>query len=206
MFYLILKAFLFGISISALVGPLLFTMIHSGMRFGYKKAIWLAIGTWASDLFLLLISYYLISRISLPNSLEELDYRIVWASSILLILLGLAIIIRKTKLQENHEYTLKKKSPSYLAIKGFIINTVNPAAFFIWLGLAAFIRNTTSAMTEVILFYTIVVLVIGSMDICKLVLGQFLSNKLTDQTIEKFKWISGSAFVATGILLLIRYL
>lgn len=204
MFYIFLKAFLFGISISALVGPLLFTMVHSGMKFGYKKAIWLAVGTWVSDFLQLLLTYYLISRITLPKSIDELDPRIIWVSAIMLLVLGLAIIIRKSNLQENHEYSLKKQSPTYLAIKGFVINTVNPAAFFIWLGLAAFIRNTTSVFSEIIFFYVVVVFVIGSMDILKLVLGQLLSNKLTDQTIEKFKWVSGSAFIATGLLLLLR--
>lgn len=205
LFYLILKAFLFGISISALVGPLLFTMVHSGMKFGYKKAIWLALGTWLSDITLLIITFLLISKISLPNSIDELDLKYIWISGTALFLLGIAIIIKKSDLEKSHEYRLDSQKPAYLMVKGFFINTLNPAAFFIWLGLATFIRKTSSDLTGVIVFYSVIIFIIAAMDILKLVAGQVLSTKLNDKTIEKFKWVSGSAFIITAALLILRY-
>ncbi len=180
-------------------------MVHSGMKFGYRRAIWLAIGTWISDINLLIITYLLISKISLPNSIDELDLKYIWISSLALLLLGIAIIIKKSDLEKSHEYRLDSQKPAYLMVKGFFINTLNPAAFFIWLGLATFIRNTSSKLTEVTLFYSILILIIAIMDILKLIAGQHLSTKLNDSTIEKFKWVSGSAFILTAVILIVRY-
>lgn len=125
--------------------------------------------------------------------------------ALLLIILGITIIFKKSNLNKEHEYKLLDNKPTYLFLKGFIINTVNPAAFFIWLGLAAYTNGSLTNPTEGLLFYSTIFLIIIGMDILKLYLGEILANKLTDRTIDNVKWISGLAFTLSGFLLIFKY-
>ncbi|MEP7197600.1 MAG: LysE family transporter [Saprospiraceae bacterium] len=201
-----LKGCLLGISIGLLIGPLFFALIHSAMQLGIKKAIVLALGTWISDFSLLLVSYFLMSKMVLPKNTSELQPIVIIICSAFFILAGLFTFLNKTSQNADQEVSVKFLDLWHLFLKGFLINTLNPAAIFIWIGLATMIRNLNTGFEEIatVLFYLGVVSMIISLDVAKIYLGKFISGKLKLGVIEKIKWVSGSAFIISGLLLLLK--
>ncbi len=194
-----------GISIGLLVGPLFFTMIHSGMHLGSKRALLFALGTWLSDLALLCLAFFLIGWITLPKSADELNPWVLVFSGSALILIGVLLFFKKTGDRAEH-VRINAIHAVNLVTKGFVINTANPAAFFIWIGLAALIKNvnTENSPWMYLQFYLGVVSMIVLLDIAKICASSYLHARLKHGMWTKLNWVSGSAFVISGMWLLAK--
>lgn len=203
-----MKGCLLGLSIGLLIGPLFFALIQSGIQLGMRKSLVFAFGTWVSDFILLLTTYFLMREVVLPKSTNELAPHILILCSIALILAGAFIILMKNTVKETKTVDFKMTDHWHLLLKGLFINTLNPAAFFIWIGLATVIRNLNPQNDQYIplFFYFGVVGIIIFLDILKIYLGKLISGKIKSGLIDKVKWISGSAFILSGIVLIVNYL
>ena len=57
------KGLLFGFGISLLIGPIFFFMLEAGIKYGFKRAIHFALGTWISDIIFIISTYLAFSKI-----------------------------------------------------------------------------------------------------------------------------------------------
>lgn len=145
---MLLQGILLGISLSFLVGPLLFAVVEAGIAHGFRAGVTVASGIWLSDI--LFVSAILWSVQSLAALTQGAGFRF-WAGivgGILLMLFGAASFWagkKKKRLSEPHftesiDILLpESKTCNYyhLWLRGFLINTINPGTIFFWLGIVS---------------------------------------------------------------------
>lgn len=202
----LLQGILLGLSISVLLGPILFLFIDATLQKGFKGAFALGMGAWTSDILYILISYNALSQISFLTDNESFKSTVGILGGVLLVGLGIAIY----RNAENQPNTLKPKValPSKLSrlyLKGFLINTLNPFAFIIWVtSITSLLAMGHSGLSHISAFMLGSMGVIILSDILKMYLAERLLTMLTQKHQIKLKRFAGIGLIALGVLLIIR--
>jgi threonine/homoserine/homoserine lactone efflux protein len=166
MFSAIYEGILLGLVLAFSFGPGFFALINTGIKSGFKQGAALAIGIVASDLFLVLLIFVLLSfgasgMLSDPKNQAFIGV----IGGIVLIIYGSINFYSKTPKTEPHSvkdftnvthlnierevhvpgeeklieripHGEKHPSPVWLAVKGFFINLLNPFVWIFWLATA----------------------------------------------------------------------
>lgn len=199
------KGLLFGFGISLLIGPIFFFMLEAGIKYGFKRALHFALGTWISDIIFIISTYLAFSKIQdLIKNPETLN-TIKLSVGVILICIGIFSFLYNVKVKK--QTSSKKIIASKLLTKGFFINTLNPNALLIWCGAATIllqfeIENKLSAVS-IVLYYLGIQFMIILTDIFKLYLGHQIKSFLSEQHLFYIRFVSSSIFILFGIYLLL---
>lgn len=145
---MLLEGILLGISLSFLVGPLLFAVLEAGIAHGFRAGIAVASGIWVSDM--LFVALILWSVQSLAALVQGQGFRF-WAGifgGILLIAFGAVSYFsgaknKKTDRAQAAASSVRDASGTdscnyfHLWLRGFLINTINPGTIFFWIGIVS---------------------------------------------------------------------
>ena len=97
------KGLLFGFGISLLIGPIFFFMLEAGIKYGFKRAIHFALGTWISDIIFIISTYLAFSKIQdLIKNPETLN-TIKLSVGVILICIGIFSFLYNAKLYLGHQ-------------------------------------------------------------------------------------------------------
>lgn len=198
----LIKGILLGISIGLLVGPLFFALIQAGMEYGFRKGFLFAAGIWISDFILLMLTYFIFKNIPLPTNTDDISPILIVICAAAFILIGLNIMLSPTK-KMDHQYLPTSKLWTVLVTKGFIVNTMNPSAFLIWMSVATIANKITlkPSGAEILMFYLSIGITIIGLDLLKIFLGKKIALKFKDGILSKFKYVSGVFFIINGLYL-----
>ena len=148
---MLIQGIFLGISLSFMVGPLLFAILQAGIERGFRAGLAVAGGIWSSDVLYVLVIQYGMGALTALTALPDFK---VWAGlsgGILLIAFGLgSLLFKKTPLPETRGFDrlskdvetangrASRRERSYFAwwLRGFLLNTVNPFTVFFWPGIA----------------------------------------------------------------------
>ncbi|MDQ3143026.1 MAG: LysE family transporter [Bacteroidota bacterium] len=207
-----LKGFLFGFTISTFIGPIFIYLIQTGLTKGFKNGLFLGLGTWISDFILLGLSYFLILQIG-DYVQSELFYKIIGCiGAFVLVGFGVSSLIKTSQKEwiQRNTNLQKVHIPFKLVIQGFLINTLNPSAFIIWLSAASLIlpyhKSTPAFYLDMSLYYLGILGTIIILDILKIYLGYRIQNLLTQKHVMLAQKISGLCFILFGAFLLFKVL
>ncbi|MBL7827910.1 MAG: LysE family transporter [Saprospiraceae bacterium] len=135
-----LQGILLGLSLSFLVGPLLFAVVEGGIIWGMRAGIAVAAGIWFSDVLFVALILWSVETLS---AITQVDGFRFWAGifgGLLLLVFGAASFFSKPKLPPPGEtFSEKPVKPNYIKLwlRGFLINTINPGTIFFWLGIVS---------------------------------------------------------------------
>jgi threonine/homoserine/homoserine lactone efflux protein len=210
------KGLLLGISLSFMIGPLLFTIIQASLEDGFKAGFCVAAGMWVSDVVFMGLILLGLEQLSSLNILSEYKDIITIVGGIVILSFGLGSIIASKKAakladelenspQNATSQTLKPKSNHVYLFRGFLLNTINPGTIFFWLGLitAAILPNqwTKSALY---LFFTGLLISLISTDLLKIYAAKKLKQILTPHHIRKIQTSLGAILVIFGLVLIVK--
>lgn len=210
----ILEGVLAGLILSVFVGPIFFTMLQLGVEHGFKAALALALGQWASDFMYIFLAFWSAAWVEELMADTEQQATFIWYSGtfggFLLIIFGAALMLTQsvsTKGSDKIEVPKKKIShKAYLAYftQGYLINTVNPTPLLFWMGLmaAAIARNYTTGATAA-LFTSVMIIVIVT-DSLKIALAKAIKKKLKPHHILYVRRLAGVVLAGFGLVLLVR--
>ena len=117
------KGLLFGFGISLLIGPIFFFMLEAGIKYGFKRAIHFALGTWISDIIFIISTYLAFSKIQdLIKNPETLN-TIKLSVGVILICIGIFSFLYNAKVKK--QTSSKKIIASKLLTKGFFIKRLS---------------------------------------------------------------------------------
>ncbi len=172
----ILKGVLLGLTLSIMIGPALFALIQTSIHRGFKAGAKLAIGISLSDITVLLLCYFGVSRLLISPE-NRLIVGII--GGIILISFGIYTFIHKPQIVKNNlkDTEIKFKGPKSITyiLKGYFLNITNPGVWALWVTAMAGISATFGPHTNSVIHFFIGTLVtVLSTDITKC----FIANKI----------------------------
>lgn len=144
---MLFQGILLGLTLSFMIGPLLFAIVEAGLERGFRAGMAVAIGIWASDvLYVTLVQCGLEFLTALTTS----PHFKLWAGLLggcLLMSFGAGSFFKKStagmhpqrfKVQDS-DIGHPSSKPELLryGLRGFLLNTINPFTVLFWVGIAS---------------------------------------------------------------------
>lgn len=189
-----LSGLLLGLGTAFIIGPVFFTLLKNAHNHGVKGGIFTALGIIISDVFVVLICYFLAA-----DMLEKYIHQpwLKWAAAIILLVLGTRFLTQPIITKESQAGSNFRNPLTRSLIQGFLINFVNPAVFVIWitfLGLAK--ASSPNDITKFWIYIIGILAGILTTDILKSFGANYLAGKVKGSIFEY-------AFKTLGIILII---
>ena len=137
---MLLQGIVLGLSLSFMIGPLLFAILQAGIERGFRAGLAVAGGIWLSDVLYVLALRFGMDGLATLTALPGFRLWAGIAGGLVLAGFGLANLLMKAKAPENMgtAQTLRhSKSLFRYALRGFLLNTINPFTVFFWLGIVS---------------------------------------------------------------------
>jgi len=183
------EGLLLGITVAITLGPALVALLQTSIKHGIKTGIFLAMGIFTSDLFLVVLAFFGVSEIITAPKFH-LVFGII--GGILMISYGIYTVFRKIPKTEQVEVIseIHVKRPGVLPyyFKGFLLNVANPSLWFFWIFWVVSINSTYGGdRKSVAMFFAGALGMILTTDILKCI----LANKIKVLGNPKVKlWIN----------------
>ena len=196
----LLKGLTCGIWLSLSVGPVLFSIIKQSLNNGHKGGMAFVFGVSLSDISLVLVSTVFTQ---LFKTLTDYIVEIGIAGCIFLLSLGVYyFFFKKTKVKDATQpvFQFRKRDYARIFTSGFLMNTLNPAVFLIWI--AASTGTVENTLNERIVFFTTCLVFVLASDIAKVFLAGKIRNRLTPRNIHIIGKVNGLILIILGLLII----
>ena len=199
----IFSGIILGLALVFSVGPVIFTIIKLRLNYGLVSALYFIGGVWLSDLLWVVSANFFSSYLTV---LIQYKTPIGVAGGLFLMMLGVYyLFFKKYHSQEALDSGIRIAGSTHvkLFVAGFLINTLNPGVIALWFAATTKTIANEYTNTERIVTFAICLLLNMSADIFKINLAGKLRRKLTERNIGIINKISGSLFLAFGIILIV---
>jgi threonine/homoserine/homoserine lactone efflux protein len=196
----------FGLALSLLVGPIVFTLIQSSIEQGFRAGWTVGLGIWSSDFLYVTATYYGISYLVELTKWDGFEFFLGLIGGFILISFGAgALILRPPAFDKFERKAVRYSSYLSLWLKGFLINTLNPFTVFFWIGVSGMIFTEKSwGIGEARWFYGGMLASLIVTDTIKVALAKMIRPWLKPKYILWMRRIVGMALVIFGVILIIR--
>lgn len=202
--YIIRNGIPLGFFLSFMIGPVFFVLLETSITKGFRAALFFDLGVILADVFFIAIAY--LGSYRLIQNIKD-EPAIYIFGGIIMVTYGLISFfkLRKAvKAEEDEEVVeLIKKDYLSLFIKGFLLNFINIGVLGFWLMIIlTYGPKLQMDTSNVVWFFTTVIISYIITDIGKILLAKQLRSKLTPPNIIKIKKVSSIVMVIFGIVLL----
>ena len=202
--YILSNGIPLGIFLSFMIGPVFFVLLEISITKGFRAALMFDLGVILADVFFIGVAY--LGSYRLIQSLKD-DPALFIFGGIIMVTYGLISYFKLRKAHkaevEDEAVELIKKDYLNLFIKGFLLNFINIGVLGFWLLIIiTFVPKMHMELSNVIWFFTTVIITYIITDICKILLSKQLRSKLTTTNIIKIKKISSILLIVFGAFLL----
>lgn len=173
------EAFLKGVGLGLMLamafGPSFFALLQTSIKNGLISGITLALGIFASDIIYVIIAYFGATSL-LSNAQNKFYIEVIGGS--LLVIFGSVSLFQKKEVRNNVDIKPQKRSVTF--VKGFLLNTFNPAVFFLWfLWVSLISAEFKFSRLHILVFFCAALGTVLSTDILKAVVANQLRNVMT---------------------------
>ncbi|CAL2102371.1 Lysine transporter LysE [Tenacibaculum sp. 190130A14a] len=198
-------AFLIGVFMAFMIGPVFFMLIKTSILKGARAAIAFDLGVILGDISFILIAYY--GSRSLLEKIKD-DPRLFLVGGLILVIYGLITYLDKNNKKEVDETEVEvPKANNYfrLFINGFFLNFINIGVLAGWLGIMVVVGPTLNMNPNSIFWYFVTV-IIGYLttDLVKIILAKQLKKKMTPLVIYRIKRAMGVLLIVFGAFLMLK--
>jgi threonine/homoserine/homoserine lactone efflux protein len=187
-----------GLFLTVLVGPIVFSLVQAGIEKGTRVGIVMGSGIWISDILFILAVYSGLSAVGLPP-----DFAFYTGIVGGLILISFGVVNFFVKPKNSEEKIIRASTYGGYFIKGFLINTINPFTVFFWITIST-TEVSHLPLHQAILFYSGILGTLVLTDTLKVVLAKSIRKMLTPKSLFILRNVVGVAMVVFGIILMIR--
>jgi len=184
-----------GLLLSAMIGPVFFTLIQNSIENGFRHSVVLAAGILLSDLIYVVITYYGVSLLS-----QNLYFEVYLGYLGGLVLIGFGI---STYFKKNNDrissggipIPKSKKTTGFL--KGFTINGINPFVLLFWISIAGLVNvKSDFSQSDIFLYYFGILCTVFLIDLLKAFIAKQLKVFVTPIFMKRLN-------IAVAILLIL---
>ncbi len=188
-----------GCVLSVLIGPVFFLLIQTSIKKGFRAAMFLEIGIFASDAFCIWLCYMGLASI-VQNPEYEKVIAIIGGS--ILIGFGIATIFSHKKMSNENPEEIKIKIPR-LILKGFFFNISNPSVILFWIGsVGVAISQFNSQRGYIFAYFCGTLITVLGIDILKAYLANKIKSFLTPKMFDIVNKIAGIVIIGFGVYLI----
>jgi len=205
---LIYQALIIVVLLTMSFGPGFFALINTGIKYGYKPGVFLAIGIVASDLFLCVLVCLLVhfGAINLLHSEKAQTFSAILGGIILIVFGAFYFQKHVTKSDTTIDIGYQAPHPSLIILKGFFLNMFNPVVWLLWLGNITAIGKTLDySFMKMLVFFSMILMVTLLVEISKVYLAEKIKAYLTDRLMTLVNYITGTALVGFGLWLIYKH-
>jgi threonine/homoserine/homoserine lactone efflux protein len=187
-------------------GPAFFALINTGITHGYKTGSLLALGVVLSD-FAVCILIILLVHLGASNFIQdEKSQRFMGIlAGIILVVFG-ALHFRAPVPKTTETVDLYVPSPTYMVIKGFLLNSFNPAVWLLWLGNVTAVSKTLRySIFNMIVYFGITLGVVFLVELGKVSISGKLKEVLTPKIMYIVNVITGGLLIIFGLVLIYNH-
>lgn len=187
-------------------GPAFFALINTGIKYGYKSGSLLAVGVVASD-FIVCLLIILLVHLGATNLIhDEKTQRFMGiVAGIILIIFG-AFYFRRPVQKTEATIDLKGPSAGVMLLKGFFLNSLNPAVWLLWLGNVTAISKTLNySAINMLVYFSIMIGIVLLVELGKVSVANRLKQVLTDKLMHTINLITGALLVIFGFVLIYNH-
>jgi threonine/homoserine/homoserine lactone efflux protein len=196
----VLSGIVFGLVLAIMLGPVFFTLLQTAVHEGFKAGVHLAVGVFTSDASVIVVAYLFASVLDLTGK-----YRVAvgWIGGALLIGFGIINFFRKVKPKEVDDD--KKTVHAKYILKGFVMNTFNPAVWLFWIGIISLIKlKEEYSIWHEAAFFASVLGTVFCMDLLKSFIANRIAHLLNGTVLHWINWIVGTVLVGFGLRMIIK--
>lgn len=208
---MLLQGMLLGVSLSFLIGPLLFAIVEAGIAQGFRAGVAVAAGIWASDVLYVMLAFY---GIEAMEALVALPNFKVWAGvlgGLLLASFGVGSLWKAQQPRPNDVDLpdlppLPRQKPYFWWwLRGFLLNTINPGTVFFWLGIvSAVVVPSGWDRREMLVFFGGMLATLVMTDVLKAWAAKKLRRFLTPVHTRQIQRSIGVLMIVFGLVLMVR--
>lgn len=186
-----------GLLLSAMIGPVFFTLIQSSIENGFRYAAIVAFGVFTSDLVYVAITYFGVS-LFVQNPMFEIV--LGYSGSVILIGFGVVTFFKKAPLRPNSGGIPIGKSQKKMGfLKGFGINGVNPFVMLFWISIAGIVNfKSDFGKVDVFVYFAGLLLTVFSIDLLKAYIAKQLRPLITPKVMKNLNRIIAVVLVVFG--------
>lgn len=203
-FFKFKNAFMVGVFMAFMIGPVFFMLIKTSIIKGIRAAIAFDLGVIAGDIAFILIAYF--GSRSLLEKIKD-DPRLFLIGGFVLIVYGVITYLDKSSKREIENPSLNPDNHNYikLFLNGFFLNFINIGVLAFWLGIIVVIGPTLNMNPTHILWYFSTILAgYFITDLVKIVLAKQLKKKLTPLVIYRVKRGMGIFLIIFGAFVMLK--
>ncbi len=197
MIYAFLYGFGTGILFSLMLGTVFFSLIQNSIDNGYRSGVLIASGVILADL--IFIFFALFGSWFVPP-IPHSDFIVSLLGFALLFALGLVSLIKK-KPQLVYPKT-KTGNIIYFIVNGFLLNSLNPVNFFIWVAIVAKLNQEALTANEILVFFGGCLSAIFLTEVGISVGASALKRYFTPKVMLYINRVSGLVFIGFSLKLL----
>jgi len=194
----LLKGIVSGITVSFLIGPIFFALVELTISKGWRCGFFYILGVLISDVVLI----YAVETVLVHFPFDNIKSQIGLFGGILLIAFGVATFFAKASIQSADITNIKTLFQSFL--KGVSINILNPFVTIWWITMYSTITINYISITDKILFYFGILLMVFLFDLLKMRFAYYLKQNLTLDKLLIIKKIAGICLVIFGFIMIIK--
>lgn len=188
-----------GLLLSALVGPVFFSLIQTSIRKGMMAGVCMALGISLSDSLYILITYYGISQFM---DSEGFKMFLGIAGGAIMLIFGIVYLVKPSSPNEGAKVKVAKGALTRQVIKGFLLNGINPFVLLFWVGVMSLARlNLGFTSGETITYFSAIVGTVLVTDIIKSWLANLLQSVVTPGFMKVMNRIVGLLLIGFSLRL-----
>lgn len=197
----LLEGISMGLLLSAMIGPVFFTLIQSSLENGFRYAAMVALGILTSDTLYVILTFFGVKFLAEATYFESV---LGYVGGAILIGFGISYLVKKqttTPEASVEEVRRVKKRSAFL--KGFSINGINPFVLLFWISIASLVHLKEDFGTlEVWLYYTGIMVTVFIIDLTKAYIAKRLAQFVTPKFMFWLNKAVGLAMIGFGIRLI----
>lgn len=199
----LIQGVILGLTLSALLGPALFTLLQTSIHRGVKSGIFLAFGIFLSDVSVVYLA--LLGALQLIN--QKNNYMIAGIiGGCILIGFGIYTFLHKIHIDAgNNGIEVRVPGPLTYILKGFFLNIMNPFVWFFWIS-AMVVASSTYGDDKhgIVIFFSGTLATVFGSDILKVFIAQRIKEHLNVKILVRVNHFVGLLLIVFGIFLIVR--
>jgi threonine/homoserine/homoserine lactone efflux protein len=198
-----IQGMILGLTLSALLGPALFTLLQTSIHRGLKSGIFLAFGIFLSDITVVYLA--LLGALQLIN--QKNNYMIVGIiGGTILIGFGLYTFLHKINIDDNNQgIEIRVPGPVTYILKGFFLNIMNPFVWFFWISAMVGVSATLGGDKQAIMtFFVGTLMTVFGADVLKVYLAHRIKDHLNINILVRVNHFVGILLICFGLFLIVR--
>lgn len=183
-------------------GPAFFALINTGIKHGYQSGSQLALGVVLSDFFVCVLIIVLVSfgHTSLIHDVKTQRFMGILAG-LVLVVFG-ALHFRMPLPPSETAMQVVEPSRGNMITKGFLLNSLNPAVWLLWLANVTAVSETLNySIARMVLYFSITLALVLLVELAKVSAAGKLKQVLTQRTMYVVNIITGGLLVIFGLVL-----